>query len=167
MQVANVDVENFYGRQGPTKSFWFGAKTGTYLNCPGGWVPWSRAAPAKCSLPTSSSSTWVSSFLLFFFTLFIRTVNQAVLTRPLAIVHIYVPEKNGFSCLSSSHAWRCSHSLLQRARRAFRHLQPRSSNGISAILSERGTALLHWQSSGRGGFWRPVSVGRSRDAKCL
>lgn len=92
----------------------------------------------------------VCSFLLLFFTLNIRTVNQAVLNPPLAIVHIYVPEKNGISCPPIPYARRCSHPLLQRARRAFRHLQPRSSNGISANLSERCTALLHWQSFGGG-----------------
>ena len=151
----------------PHHRIWFGAKTGTYLECPGKVGPKSRACSAEFPFRRPRPHPEFSSSLLFFFTLIIRTVNQAVLTRPLAIVHIYVPEKNGFFRPSSSHARRCSHSLLQRARRAFRHLQPRSSNGISAILSERGTALLHWQSSGRGGFWRPVSVGRSRDAKCL
>lgn len=118
----------------------------------------------RLSFPTTSSLAWSSS-LLFFFTHFIRTVNQAVLNHPLAIVHIYVPEKNGFFCPSSSNARRCSHSLLQRARRAFRHLQRGSSNGISAILSERGTAILHWQSFGRGGFSHSVSVSQSTSGR--
>lgn len=32
--------------------------------------------------------------------LYLRTVNQAVLNSPLSIVHIYVPEQNGFFCPS-------------------------------------------------------------------
>lgn len=151
---AKVEVEFFLWKAGPHRLFWLGAKR-RYV--PAGWAQavtchcWSAIFSLNVLPSDDLVSLLVFLFLLFFFTLNMSTVNQAVLNSPLAIVHIYVQEKNGFSCPPSSHARRCSHSLLQRARRAFRHLQPRSSNGISAILSERGTALLDWQSSGRGG----------------
>lgn len=138
---------NFYGKAAPHQFFGSALKRGTYRQ--GG--SHGHVLLLQFFLERLSSDDLVPPLafsLLLFFTLIIRTVNQAVLNPPLATVHIYVPEKNGILFPSSSHARRGSHSSLQRARRAFRHLQPRSSNGISAILSERGTALLHWQSFG-------------------